>query len=177
MGVVKSNDPRDYRLEGIPHWIKKTFSYGHFHAAATTSQKTLFTLDAHTIIHDALLELDVDFAGGAVASATLAVGIAADPDAFIEETDVFTGATNGALLNVNQDTGASGSDPTKGARGASLFDPTSGAEHPKMGYYVGTADLDVTGDIVTTTANADALTAGKVTVYLLVSEPRKAPPV
>lgn len=174
MGIVKHSGAGDADLAGIPHWIKKSFPYSFFAAAATTSQKTLFTLPAHMVIHDALIECVEDFAGGAVSAATFAVGIAADPDKFVEETNVFTGATNGTPLNVNQDTGATTNDVTKGARGAGLWDETSGAEHPKMGYHVGTSNLAVTGDLVTTTANVNALTAGKVTVMLLVSEPRKA---
>lgn len=156
-------------------WVAKRLTYLDFATAGTTNPVLAFEVPAHTVIHDALLEVETDFAGGGITAYTAALGISGgDVDAFIEETSVFTGATNDALLNVNMDTGASGADPTKGARGALLWDSTVGDEHVKMGYYVGTSAIEVDVNAVSTTANLNAATAGALIVYMLVSNPREA---
>lgn len=76
---------------------KFTFSYTDLAAAAASNQITLATLPAGTVLHGVVLQHTASFTGGAIATYTVSVGLAASPAKYATAFDVFQapGATVG----------------------------------------------------------------------------------
>ena len=114
--------------------------------ASANSQSINFAtaIPAKAIVHGAWFDLDTVFSGGGAASCVIDVGDGTDADGYVDNEDVFTGATTGqrstpttapALLDSN------GVDIDDGARTPAVL---------------------ITADV-----NVDTLTAGDVTAYIL----------
>ena len=122
-------------------WIKKTVNATAFSKAATTSDPVLLhTVKGNEFVHQVILNRVTDFSGGAVSAATVIVGKSGTTNKYLSATDVFTGVSNG-MANA-------------------VVGTTGGVE------VAGTA---INAIVVTTTANCDALTAGQLEFWLLVS--------
>jgi hypothetical protein len=123
---------------------RRRVTWRDFQAAALTSDLDVL-FPGLVVVEGIYISLITAFAGGAVASATFMAGTTGTPNTYLAATNVFTGAT--VLGNV-----------TVGA-GAGLGNPLSGVATPGA---VGTVRFRVT----TTTANAAALTAGVLDVFM-----------
>lgn len=147
----------------LQRWIAKQIDHTDFTAAAVSEAVLAFSLAAGVVIHDAFFQLDTVFSGGSVSAITGALGISGgDVDAFVEEVDIFTGASTGRLFN------------TQASRGVLLYDATAGILSPLFGNDVGTSAIEVDVTAVATGDDVVALDAGQVTVYLLISDPIRA---
>jgi len=133
--------------DGSALLFRKRISYRDFSAAATTVNLDVQQVDPWTrfpagiIIEGAGIALVENFTGGAVSAATLSVGTTSSATAYVAATSVFTGA----------------------------FKTIVGAAIVPFTFLAGTgspAVATVRVQLVTTTANADALTAGKADIYL-----------
>ena len=128
-----------------------TLDYTGLSAAATNAEHTICTLPAKCKLESIIADTTVKYVGGSVSAATIAVGIAAgDVDVYIEEHDVFAAAITKGL--VNADLGATmlvtNVNPVQG--GSLVWGGTTG----------------IAVQIVTTTADTDALTQGSTTYYI-----------
>lgn len=119
---------------------------GDFNTAATTANLDMF-FPGGFIIERAYLSLIVPFSGGSVSAATLSIGSTGTPTTYLAATNVFTGATASGNVTV--------------AAGAGLGNPLGGVATP-------TAVSTVRFQLITTTANANTLTAGTADVYLVL---------
>lgn len=132
------------------HWIKQVINYTDLAAAALTANFNLSqTVPDASYIVDCVFQLNTEFSGGAVASATIQIGDTGVSNRYIPATNVFTGAGTGyKATNVTD-------------RGAGLYDAvTRSLRHP---VFTGVRTLRVT--LTTTGANTNALTAGQITVW------------
>lgn len=128
-------------------YFRKRVYFNDFSAAATTVNLDVQQPDPWTRfpagleIEGAGISLVTNFTGGAVSAATLSVGTTGSATAYVAATDVFTGAY-------------------KTIKGATLvpFTMLAGTGAPAVS--------TVRVQLVTTTANANALTAGKADIYL-----------
>jgi hypothetical protein len=99
-----------------------------------------FPANVHPLENPApIVDLQVEFAGGAVATCVLDVGNAGDLDGIVDNLNVFTGAGTG-IKDGKNDTGTD------------LYDFQ--------------AALNLTVTLTTTVANLDQLAAGKATIYI-----------
>ena len=122
-------------------WIKKRFTFAAVSAASTTGTAvTLHTTRGNECIHRVIVNRITDFAGGAVSAATVIIGKSGSTNKYLTATDVFTGVSNG-MANA-------------------VVGTTAGVE---------VAGVSLIATVVTTTANADALTAGELEVFIEVS--------
>lgn len=128
-------------------YFRKRISYRDFSAAATTVNLDVQQPDPWTRfpagieIEGAGISLVENFTGGAVSAATLSVGTTSSATAYVAATSVFSGA----------------------------YKTIVGAAIVPFTMLVGTgspAVATVRVQLVTTTANANALTAGKADIYL-----------
>jgi hypothetical protein len=119
---------------------------GDFNVAATTANLDLL-VPGGMIIERAYLSLITAFSGGSVSAATLSIGTTGSPATYLGATNVFTGATASGNVTV--------------AAGAGLNGAVSGASTPTA---VGTIRVQM----LTTTANANALVAGAADIYLVL---------
>lgn len=123
-------------------------------AAATTQEFDLHTafpdhkFPEKVVIHQCVLKLNTAFAGGAVSAAVASVGDTGNADEWIDAQDVFTGAST------TPETDQGDADAVQAAGGFTPFEAA----------YIPTLTLD------TTTADVDALTAGELEVWFLVTE-------
>ena len=123
-------------------WVKKRFTYAASSAASTTGAAvTLYTTRGNEHIHKVILNRVTDYSGGAVSAATVAIGKSGTVNKYLTATDIFTGVSNG-MANA-------------------VVGTTAGVE---------VAGVAITATVTTTTANADALTAGELEVWLLISD-------
>lgn len=132
------------------HWIKQVINYTDLAAAALTANFNLTqTVPDASYIVDCVFQLNTEFSGGAVASATIQIGDTGVSNRYIPATNVFTGAGVGyKATNVTD-------------RGVGLYDAvTRSLRHP---VFTGVRTLRVT--LTTTGANTNALTAGQITVW------------
>lgn len=132
-----------------PKLISLTLDEGDVAAGAGAQSFDILTATADIIVLEAWLTLDEVWAGGSLSACTAAIGedVGADPDAYVEETDVFTGVSTGPLVS---------------AKGAKLVEATHQpilASGQKL-----QLTLTPTGD---TLANA---TTGNVTAHVLYRE-------
>jgi hypothetical protein len=101
------------------------------------------------VIHQCVLKLMTAFSGGAVSAAVASVGEAsANVDEWIDAQDIFTGAST------TPETDQADADATEAV----------GAFTPYRNAYVPILTID------TTSANTDAITAGELEVWFLVTE-------
>lgn len=125
-----------------------------FTAAATDETIVLGGLKAGELVWSVYLDLVTEFAGGSISAATLEVGRAGDPNGYLLATNVFTGAGTGYKRPAN--TGI----------GADLFLLDGTVEVPLWPHVV-MADENLVCILRTTTANVNALTAGRVKIYVV----------
>lgn len=123
-------------------------------AAATTQEFDLHVafpdhlFPEKVVVHGCLLKLNTAFAGGAVSAVVASVGDTGLADEWIDAQDVFTGAA----VVPEDDTGDA--DAVYAAGGFNKFEAA----------YIPTLTLD------TTTADVEALTAGELEIWFLVTE-------
>jgi hypothetical protein len=99
-----------------------------------------FPANVHPLENPApIVDLEEEFAGGAVATCVLDAGNAGDLDGLVDAVNVFTGAGTG-IKDAKNDTGTD------------LYDFQ--------------AALNMTVTLTTTVANLDQLTSGKATIYI-----------
>lgn len=123
-----------------PSWVKVTLAFGAFSAAALTANANLYSLPAGGVLHAVKIKQSASFTGGAVASCTVSVGIAGNVSKYASAFDVFQAPAS----NTFQVTGTVGGE-----------DQASAAQ--------------LTATATSTGANLNALTAGSVDVWLLIS--------
>lgn len=152
--VQPKNSGDDFPTDANARVFRVRLKYNMFSTAATTANLDTLTLPTPNIwtsfpggliVEDVRIGLITVFAGGSISACTLSVGTTGSATAYLGATNVFTGAT--AAGNV-----------TPGA-GASLNAMLSGNATPNG---VGTVRVQ----LVTTTANANALTSGVVDLYM-----------
>lgn len=127
-------------------YFRSRVYYSDFATAATTGEISVLrpvpwaNFPAGIEIEGAGLSLITNFTGGGNATATLAIGSATDPDLYLDETDVFTGAYKSAV-------------------GLTIvpFTMVAGTGAPAKG------TVQVT---LVTSVNTNLLTAGKADIYL-----------
>jgi len=124
----------------VPKWVKFTKTHTNFQAAALTNSIELFSLPAGAIIHAVKIKHSVAFAGGAIASYTVEVGIAGTLAKYASAFDVFQ-AVSGTAFFI---TGIIGSE-----------------DHG--------AATSIKATATSTVANLDQSTAGSVDVWVLLS--------
>ena len=127
--------------------IRRRFSYKDFQAASTTSNDDSIVLPGGCRIVKVWISLITAFSGGSVSACTLSLGTTGSAATYLGATNVFTGATAGGAVTIGA--------------GAGLGNFAGGNATPNA---LGT----VRAQILTTTANASALTAGKVDVFIEV---------
>lgn len=133
------NDVTD--LTNVPTWLKVgTRTYENFSAAALTSSLTLFALAPMGLIQAVKIKHSTAFAGGAIASYTVSVGIVGTVAKYAAAFDVFQ-AVSGTAFQLSA---------------------TAGSESH-------TAAVAITITATSTVANLDAATAGAVDVWALLS--------
>ena len=119
------------------NYTKVSKPYTAWSAASTTGTATLYTTRQAEVFWKVVMVRDTDFAGGAVSAATVSVGKSGSTTKYQAATDVFTGVSNGWTNAIHNITGG--------------------------GEAAGTA---ITATLLTTGADTDALTAGKLTFYI-----------
>lgn len=79
----------------VPQWVKvgNAISHTAFQTAATTQSITLFSLVPAGVIHAIKIKHSVSFAGGAIASYTIQVGIGGTLNKYASAFDVFQGGS------------------------------------------------------------------------------------
>lgn len=80
-------------------WTPYTVTFASLSAAALTNSIVLATLPAKTVLHAAVIKHSTAFGGGAIASYTLSIGLAATVDKYATAFNVFqaVGASVGQL--------------------------------------------------------------------------------
>lgn len=152
-------------ISPVRRWVGRRFTYVDLTDGDLSQDIAAFACPANTIVHDVALLVETDFAGGSIASLTVALGPSGgDADGLLEEASVFTGVANNVLLSYN----------TQASRGVLLWDPTAGDEHPLFGYDVGTADINLDAQFVSTSGNLNTATAGSCIIYICISNPLDA---
>jgi multidrug efflux pump subunit AcrA (membrane-fusion protein) len=131
--------------------IKKRIDFSIFSAAATTvnldtqpGQTWLTAWPAGTIIEAVYAYLVTAFSGGAVSAATISVGTTASAAAYMAATNVFTGAAIAGKVGLTLVPGTFVNATTPLALGT------------------------IRVQLITTTANANALTAGKLDLFFQI---------
>lgn len=133
---------------------KVTLTYLGLVAASTTATKTICTLPAKCQLIGIIADTTTKYTGGSVSAATIAVGIGADADDYIEEHDVFAAAVVSGL--VNNDVG----EKLK-----------SSATVPVLGGIMDwTTVVPIVVALVTTSADTDKLTQGSTTYYIVTEQ-------
>ena len=123
-----------------PSWVKVTLAFGAFSAAALTSNANLYSLPAGGVLHAVKIKQSASFTGGAVASCTVSVGISGNNAKYATAFDVF----QASAATTFQVTGTVGGEDQAAA-------------------------FQLTATAISTGANLNALTAGSVDVWLLIS--------
>ena len=137
--------------DGTAHVMRVALNYKDFAAASTTGNFDLVNFPGGLILEDCWAILRQEFSGGAVATATLSVGINGASTQFILAQNVFTGA--GAPLPL-------GVAPAQ--KGVMYSSPTTVFLVQATPWTVG----NIRVACVTSVANTNALTAGKVDLFL-----------
>ena len=137
----RRGDALDQDSHAIYFW--RRLNYQDFAAAATTGNLDLTGFPGGLVVEGAFLYLVSVFAGGSVSAATLSVGTTSDAEKYVAATNVFTGATAPAAI-----------------LGKTLV----------PGVFLNTTTPTGAGTIrvqmLTTTANTNALTSGKADLYV-----------
>lgn len=134
---------RRWETDGESLVFTRSFSFADFAAAATTVAKDIGGFPPFMTIEGAWAVFDVNFTGGAVATATFSAGTTSSVTDYIAATNVFSGATPAAPLRLAGVTLVPG-----------RFLGSVGALPPAPG--VGTIRVQ----LVVTGANTNALIAG-----------------
>lgn len=126
------------------HFVyKATITNAFWTAAATTQQKTIWTVPAKTRIIRVVMNVTTAFSGGAAATGTISLGLAGTPAGYLLASDVM----------------ATG---TYGDSSAEL-----GADMTAFGHFPNYASATaLTADIITTGANVNAYTAGSAAIEI-----------
>lgn len=120
--------------------VKKVIKFSDLSAAATSATATVHIPSGYQMIGPAVMRCDVDFAGGAVSAATIAIGVSGTANKYLGATNVFTGVANtDASATVGSAFGVQ-------AKGAAII-----------------------ATLTTTSADTDKLTAGQVTIWIPVA--------
>lgn len=113
---------------GAANWSSTDLTYADFSAAATVVTIDLLSLPANNAIHAIVVDCTAAFTGGAVASATLQVGIVGTLNKYYPATSVFTtGLHYSETFGVESDSGATAIKITLTTTGANTNALTSGA--------------------------------------------------
>lgn len=83
-----------------PVWRKYTVTYADLAAAALTATKTLFQLPPAGVIHATKIKHSVQFAGGAISSYTISVGISGTPAKYGSAYQVGTTTVGDTAFNL-----------------------------------------------------------------------------
>lgn len=137
----RRGDVLDQDSNAIMFW--RRLNYKDFAAASTTGNLDLTGFPGGLVIEGAFLYLVTVFAGGSVSAATLSVGTTGSVADYVAATNVFTGATAPATLV--------GKTLVPGTF-LNMTTPTS----------AGTIRVQ----LLTTTANTNALLSGKADLYV-----------
>jgi hypothetical protein len=81
----------------FPTWTKYTVAHTALQTAATTNNISLFILPAKTMIHKVVVKHSTAFAGGAIATYTVSVGIIGTLAKYIAAFDVFQAVSSTAF--------------------------------------------------------------------------------
>lgn len=147
------------RIYAPTYWYRYVCSIsGGAIGATTLAAATTHAIDLHTafpsnlmpegvFIHGCVLKLNTAFAGGAVSAVVASVGDAANDDEWIDGQDVFTGASTVPASDTLDTDAVSAIAP-------GVYEDA----------YIPILTLD------TTSANVNALTAGSLEIYFLLSD-------
>ena len=135
----------DVPLAGVPFLIRQSITTADLTAGAT-SQAIPFgsAIPAKAIVTGAWFDLDTVFSGGGAAVATIDVGDGVDADGYVDNEDIFTGATTG------QRTTPTTSPALLLGNGVDVAD---GARTPEV--------------LITSDVNVDTLVAGELTAFIM----------
>ncbi len=128
---------------------KVTLTYAAWAAAATTADKTIYTLAAKQRLVGIVADVTAAFTGGAVSDADMTCGKTAGGAEYLASFDVDTAIGTYGLLDADLGTALN--------RAAAI----QGGDLPSW-----TATTAITCRLTTVGANTDALTAGSVTFYI-----------
>lgn len=123
-----------------PLWVKRTLTFADFAAAALSNAITLYALPAGGVLHAVKIKHSAAFGGGAIATYTVSVGIAATPNKYATAFNVFQAPAS----NTFQVTGTVGGEDQASA-------------------------VNLVAQAVSTGANLNAANAGSVEIWLLIS--------
>lgn len=142
-GIIQSSVLVAGPLSVTPSWTKYTYSHTAFQTAGLTNAVNVLSLPAKAILVDAVIRPTTAFAGGAIATYTLSLGIVGSLTKYIGNSDVMAAVT--ATLNY---------------RVANYL--VTGLES-----FTGATQIQV--NAISSVANLSASTAGAVDIYLLTS--------
>ena len=133
-----------------PAWVKVSLTYTAFTAlgAVTAGSANLYTLPVGGVVHDVYVELTAAFTAPALTVASLAVGYTGNTGYFTTSGDAHNGVPYTIICTFSHTGGATASS-------SAVLSLTATTQL--------TADLTLTGDTM------NNLTAGAITVWLLVS--------
>jgi len=154
--------PLAVRIEGVKNLadlipVNRNCVYVRYRAKIGSAGQQNFTPTAATtgnidlavpgglLVEAVHMSLITAFSGGSVSAATLSVGTTGSPATYLAATNVFTGATAGGAVTIGS--------------GAGLGNYAGGNSTPTA---VGTIRIQ----LITTTANLSALTAGAADIFL-----------
>jgi hypothetical protein len=92
--IVDTRAPEpNWKMLGPAQVFTQRIYFSQFASAATTVNLDLLNFPGHVVIEGAWFLFNVNWTGGAVASATLSAGTTGSPTLYVAATSVFSGAT------------------------------------------------------------------------------------
>lgn len=155
MSIIRSfvSSPKRYEqsweTDGGSLTTRISLSWLDFAVGATTANYDIGNIPGGFLIEDAWVVVRQNFTGGAVSAATMSVGSTGSPTIYVLATSVFSGAP----VYIGQ---------ANAQKGAAFTSPATAFVNTALPPAVGTVRVQ----LVTTTANANALTAGKADLFM-----------